>query len=572
VKESRLGTKLNSKIKQVASGRFGVTPEYLRSAEEIQIKVAQGAKPGEGGQLPGQKVTPLIASLRFTIPGVTLISPPPHHDIYSIEDLAQLIYDLKQINPDARISVKLVSTAGVGTIAAGVAKGYADKIIISGGDGGTGAAPLTSIKFAGNPWEIGLAEAHDALKANHLRDFVEVQTDGGMKTGIDVVKAAILGAESYGFGTLMLVILGCRILRVCHLNRCTVGVATQDEYLRDHYVGTVDRVVNYLELVAEDVREILASLGYRSLQEIVGRRELLDVVDDAFAQKFDFGALLRRIEGKNTREKESNEPFDDNRFEKELLERVRPTIKNPDEFSVVHADIVNINRSFGALISGEVARYYGNKGLADDAIKINLTGVAGQALGAFLNNGISIHVSGIANDYVGKGMHGGKIVIVPKKQGRDMSAAGNTCLYGATGGKLFVAGSVGERFGVRNSGTLAVVEGTGDHACEYMTGGVVVILGDTGINFGAGMTGGVAFVYDPKSRFYDKMNQELIKAVRIDTDFEEEGKQYLKKILKQFHNETESKQARCILDNFRQEVRNFWMVVPKDTKISFDHV
>ncbi len=567
-KPSRLNGPKNSKIKQVASGRFGVTPAYLRSAEEIQIKVAQGAKPGEGGQLPGEKVTPLIASLRFTIPGVTLISPPPHHDIYSIEDLAQLIYDLKQVNPSAIISVKLVSTAGVGTIAAGVAKAYADKIIISGADGGTGAAPLSSIKFTGNPWEIGLTEAHDALKANELRELVHLQTDGGLKTGVDVVKAAILGAESYGFGTGLLVVLGCKILRVCHLNRCTVGVATQDEFLRQHYVGTVDRVINYLTMVAEDVRAILAELGYATIEEIIGKRELLEVINDDFAKKFDFSAILRRIDGVNTCQVASNEPFDNNSFEKEILKGLKGTIKNPAEKAVVDVSIKNTNRSFGALISGEIAQYYGDKGLEKDTIKLNLSGVAGQALGAFLHKGVTINIKGVANDYVGKGMHGGKITIVPAVQGERFSAAGNTCLYGATGGELYVAGSVGERFAVRNSGAIAVVEGTGDHACEYMTGGAVVILGQTGINFGAGMTGGVAFIYDSESKFYDKMNQELVKAIRVDTDFEEEGKQYLKKLLKNFYNETGSIKAKAILDDFRQEVRNFWMVIPKNMKFS----
>ncbi|MDD4506132.1 MAG: glutamate synthase large subunit, partial [Sulfurospirillaceae bacterium] len=417
----RLKTNKNSKIKQIASGRFGVTPEYLRSATEIQIKVAQGAKPGEGGQLPGHKVTPLIASLRFTIPGVTLISPPPHHDIYSIEDLAQLIFDMKQINPEAIITVKLVSTAGVGTIAAGVAKSYADKIIISGGDGGTGAAPLTSIKFAGNPWELGLSEAHNALKANHLRDSVHLQTDGGLKTGLDVVKAALLGAESYAFGTLSLTIIGCKVLRVCHLNRCSVGVATQDEKLREHFVGTVDKLVNFFTLLAEDVREILAHLGYQTMEEIVGRSDLLQVVDDAFAKKFDFSSVLMRLEGPNTHNGKPNHPFDKNEFENEILKDVYKVIENTDEKIVLHKKIANTNRSFGTLISGEIAKFYGNKGLKDDSISFRLNGVAGQSLGAFLANGISINLKGTANDYVGKGMNGGKIVIAPKYQGRNYS-------------------------------------------------------------------------------------------------------------------------------------------------------
>ncbi len=560
----RLKSSRRSKIKQIASGRFGVTPEYLRSAEEIQIKVAQGAKPGEGGQLPGHKVTPLIASLRFTTPGVTLISPPPHHDIYSIEDLAQLIFDMKQINPDATITVKLVSTAGVGTIAAGVAKAYADKIIISGGDGGTGAAPLTSIKYAGNPWELGLSEAHNALKVNGLREFVHLQTDGGLKSGMDVVKAAMLGAESYAFGTAALTVIGCRILRSCHTNKCTVGVATQDPNLREHFVGTVDRVINYFTLLAEDVREILATLGYERLEDIIGRSDLLKVIDDPFAKKFDFSCVLRRLDGIDTCQKESNEPFDKNEFEKDILKKVYKVIENPKENIVVKREICNLNRSFGTLISGEIAKYYGNEGLKEESIKFKLKGVAGQSLGAFLIKGISIYLQGCGNDYVGKGMNGGKIVIVPKKQGDMFSGAGNTCLYGATGGTLYVCGSVGERFCVRNSGAVSVVEGTGDHACEYMTGGVVAILGTTGINFGAGMTGGIAFIYDKEHDFIDNLNQELVAATRIDTDESDEERHFIKKLLTRYVDETSSEKAKYILDNFRHTLRDFWMVRPKN--------
>lgn len=556
----------NSKIKQVASGRFGVTPAYLRSAEEIQIKIAQGAKPGEGGQLPGHKVTSLIASLRYTIPGVTLISPPPHHDIYSIEDLAQLIFDLKQVNPSAKITVKLVSTLGVGTIAAGVAKAYADKIIISGSDGGTGAAPNSSIKFAGNPWEIGLSEAHNALKANHLREFVELQTDGGLKSGVDIVKAAMLGAESFGFGTLVLSILGCKILRVCHLNRCTTGVATQDEKLREHYMGNVQKLVNYMNLLAEDVREILASIGYSKLDDVIGRSDLLELLDDPKVKKFDFSAVLLRIDGPDKWRGESNKPFDDNKFENDILADIYENIKAPQNRCELHKDIKNINRSFGARISGEIAKFYGNKGLPNNSINLYLKGVAGQSFGAFLINGVSLYVEGAANDYVGKGMHGGKIVITPKMQQAGKSCAGNTCLYGATGGKLFVAGEVGERFGVRNSGALAIVEGTGDHACEYMTGGAAVILGNTGINFGAGMTGGIAFIYDESHDFFDKVNQELIDIRRIDIDDMDEARHFLKRLLKEHVLETKSEKAKTILDNFRDEVRKFWMAVPKNMK------
>ena len=564
----RLKTIKRSKIKQIASGRFGVTPEYLRSAEEIQIKVAQGAKPGEGGQLPGHKVSRLIASLRYTIPGVTLISPPPHHDIYSIEDLAQLIFDLKQINPDAIITVKLVSTAGVGTIAAGVAKAYADKIIISGGDGGTGAAPLSSIKFAGNPWELGLSEAHNALKANHLRNKVHLQTDGGLKTGLDVIKASLLGAESYAFGTLALTMLGCKILRICHLNKCSVGVATQDKRLREHFVGNIDKLVNFFTFLAEDVRKILASLGYKSIEEIVGRSDLLKVIDDEMARKFDFSSVLMKIEGEDTHSKLKNDPFDTNEYEKEILKEVYKAIKNPEQKVVVHKTIKNVNRSFGTLISGEIAKYYGNKGLKEDSIAIKLTGTAGQSLGAFLTNGISIDLVGSANDYIGKGMNGGKIVITPTYQKEDYACAGNTCLYGATGGKLYIAGIVGERFCVRNSGATVVVEGTGDHACEYMTGGIVAILGNTGVNFGAGMTGGIAFVYDKDREFIDKLNQELVVAVRVDIDEMDEAKHFLKRLLRTHINETDSMKAKAILDDFRHNIRDFWMVMPKDmTKI-----
>jgi len=561
----RFGTDRNSKIKQVASGRFGVTPAYLRSAEEIQIKVAQGAKPGEGGQLPGHKVSPLIGKLRYTVPGVTLISPPPHHDIYSIEDLAQLIFDVKQVNPKARVAVKLVSTIGVGTIAAGVAKAYADKIIISGGDGGTGAAPLTSIKFAGNPWELGLSEAHNALKANNLRSLVELQADGGLKSGLDVVKAALLGAESYAFGTGVLTIVGCKMLRICHVNKCSVGIATQNEKLRQEFFkGHVHQLVNYFTLLAEDIRSIMAQLGFKTMEEMIGRSDILKVVDDSFAKKFDFSAVLHQEQGVNTHQQKFNHPFDDNAFEKDILQEAMSTIKHPEHPVRISREITNVNRSFGALISGEIAEYYGNKGLNPDTIRINLTGISGQALGAFLIPGVSIYLRGVANDYIGKGMHGGKIVITSENDGEAFAAGGNTCLYGATGGKLYISGSVGERFAVRNSGALAIVEGTGDNACEYMTGGVVVILGKTGINFGAGMTGGISFVYDEEHKFVENANRELVELVRIDTDESDEARHYLKKLLKGYVVETGSKKAKELLENFRVEVRNFWLVKPKN--------
>jgi len=563
--KARFGTERVSKIKQVASGRFGVTPAYLRSAEEIQIKVAQGAKPGEGGQLPGHKVTPLIGKLRHTVPGVTLISPPPHHDIYSIEDLAQLIFDMKQVNPKARVAVKLVSTIGVGTIAAGVAKAYADKIIISGGDGGTGAAPLTSIKFAGNPWEIGLSEAHNALKANNLRGLVEVQADGGLKSGLDVVKAALLGAESFAFGTGVLTIVGCKMLRICHVNKCSVGIATQNEKLREEFFkGHVDQVINYFTLLAEDVRSIMAELGYKTMEEMVGQVSVLKVKDDEFAQKFDFSSILHEEEGVNTHQQPFNHPFDDNSFEKDVLKEAYSAIKHPEHPIRITREIVNVHRSFGALISGEIAQFYGDAGLKADTIKINLSGVAGQALGAFLIPGVSIYLDGVANDYLGKGMHGGKIIITSKNEGEEFAAGGNTCLYGATGGKLYISGSVGERFAVRNSGAVAIVEGSGDNACEYMTGGIVAILGRTGINFGAGMTGGVAFVYDEDHSFVENVNRELVEAIRIDTDEGADARHLLKRLLKDYLVETESKKAKELLDNFRVEVRNFWLIRPKN--------
>jgi len=564
--DARFGTIKNSKIKQVASGRFGVTPEYLRSAEEIQIKVAQGAKPGEGGQLPGSKVTPLIARLRHTKPGMTLISPPPHHDIYSIEDLAQLIFDMKQANPKAKVAVKLVSTAGVGTIAAGVAKAYADKIIISGGDGGTGAAPIGSIRFAGNPWELGLIEAHNALKANNLRGQVTLETDGGLKTGLDVVKAAILGAEEYAFGTGALVIVGCKMLRICHLNTCAVGVATQDPRLREKFVGNVKKVINYFTLLGEDVREILAALGYTSLEEIIGKNHLLKVIDDEFAKKFDLEGLLFKLEGVNTCQVPFNEPYDQNEYEKEIIEELMGTIKDPSTPITLDKKITNLNRSFVTRISGEIAAIHGDKGLPANSITLNLSGTAGQSMGAFMSRGININLNGAGNDYIGKGMSGGRIVITAEKCGSDVALGGNTCLYGATGGTLYINGKVGERFAVRNSGVTAVVEGTGDHPCEYMTGGIVAILGETGINFGAGMTGGKAFVYDTEGGFFEKVNTELVEICRVDTDEYDTEMFELKNLLKDYVKETGSKRAAYILDNFRVEVRKFWMILPRGTK------
>lgn len=522
---SRYGTIKSSKIKQVATGRFGVTPEYLVNAEVLQIKVAQGAKPGEGGQLPGGKVNGLIAKLRYAVPGVTLISPPPHHDIYSIEDLAQLIYDLKQVNPQALVSVKLVAEAGVGTIAAGVAKAYADLITISGYDGGTGASPLTSIKYAGAPWELGLAETHQTLRGNDLRGKVRVQTDGGLKTGLDVIKAAILGAESFGFGTAPMIALGCKYLRICHLNNCATGVATQNDKLRkDHYIGTVDMVINFFTFVAEETREWLAKLGVRSLGELIGRTDLLDVLpgDTERQQYLDLSPLLgsSHIPADKPQfcEVDKNPPFDKGELAEKMVEMALPAIRDQagGEFDL---DICNCDRSIGARISGEIAKLYGNQGMAANPITFRFKGTAGQSFGVWNAGGLNLHLQGDANDYVGKGMTGGKVTIVPPAgspfETQHSAIVGNTCLYGATGGKLFAAGTAGERFAVRNSGAHAVVEGTGDHCCEYMTGGFVCVLGKTGYNFGSGMTGGFAYVLDMDNTFVDKLNHELVEIQRI---------------------------------------------------------
>ena len=570
---SRYGTIKSSKIKQVATGRFGVTPEYLVNAEVLQIKVAQGAKPGEGGQLPGGKVNGLIAKLRYAVPGVTLISPPPHHDIYSIEDLAQLIYDLKQVNPQALVSVKLVAEAGVGTIAAGVAKAYADLITISGYDGGTGASPLTSIKYAGAPWELGLAETHQTLRGNDLRGKVRVQTDGGLKTGLDVIKAAILGAESFGFGTAPMIALGCKYLRICHLNNCATGVATQNEKLRkDHYIGTVDMVINFFTFVAEETREWLAKLGVRSLGELIGRTDLLDVLpgDTERQQYLDLTPLLgsSHIPADKPQfcEVDNNPPFDKGELAEKMVEMALPAIRDQagGEFSL---DICNCDRSIGARISGEIAKLYGNQGMADKPVTFRFKGTAGQSFGVWNAGGLNLHLEGDANDYVGKGMTGGKVTIVPPAGSpfatQHSAIVGNTCLYGATGGKLFAAGTAGERFAVRNSGAHAVVEGTGDHCCEYMTGGFVCVLGKTGYNFGSGMTGGFAYVLDMDNSFVDKLNHELVEIQRISGEAMEAYRSHLARVLGEYVEETGSEWGRELFENLDDYVRRFWLVKPK---------
>ncbi|AIR88574.1 glutamate synthase large subunit [Pseudomonas cremoricolorata] len=570
---SRYGTVRSSKIKQVATGRFGVTPEYLVNAEVLQIKVAQGAKPGEGGQLPGGKVNGLIAKLRYAVPGVTLISPPPHHDIYSIEDLSQLIYDLKQVNPQALVSVKLVAEAGVGTIAAGVAKAYADLITISGYDGGTGASPLTSIKYAGAPWELGLAETHQTLRGNDLRGKVRVQTDGGLKTGLDVIKAAILGAESFGFGTAPMIALGCKYLRICHLNNCATGVATQNEKLRkDHYIGTVDMVINFFKFVAEETREWLAKLGVRSLGELIGRTDLLDVLpgDTERQHHLDLTPLLgsSHIPADKPQfcEVEKNPPFDKGELAERMVEMALPAIRDQagGEFTV---DICNCDRSIGARVSGEIARLYGNQGMAAKPITFRFKGTAGQSFGVWNAGGLHMHLEGDANDYVGKGMTGGKLTIVPPAgspfETQHSAIVGNTCLYGATGGKLFAAGTAGERFAVRNSGAHTVVEGTGDHCCEYMTGGFVCVLGKTGYNFGSGMTGGFAYVLDMDNSFVDKLNHELVEIQRISGEAMEAYRTHLARVLAEYVDETGSEWGRELSENLDDYVRRFWLVKPK---------
>jgi glutamate synthase (NADPH) large chain len=570
---ARFGTLKNSKIKQIASGRFGVTPHYLVNAEVLQIKVAQGAKPGEGGQLPGGKVNDLIARLRYSVPGVTLISPPPHHDIYSIEDLAQLIYDLKQVNPDALVSVKLVSRPGVGTIAAGVAKAYADLITISGYDGGTAASPLTSIRYAGSPWELGLSETHQTLRANDLRDKVRVQTDGGLKTGLDVVKAAILGAESFGFGTAPMVALGCKYLRICHLNNCATGVATQNDQLRkDHYIGTVDMAMNFFKFVAEEAREWMARLGVRSMDELVGRVELLEILEGESVKQgnLDLSPIVYTDDLLQTKPQicaqPKNDPYDKGEKAEEIVKAVLPAIeaKAGGEFEFT---ITNCDRSIGARVSGEIAKRHGNLGMADKPITLKLKGIAGQSFGVWNAGGLDMILDGDANDYVGKGMAGGKLVIRPPQgsefKSNETSIMGNTCLYGATGGKLFAAGQAGERCGVRNSGAHVVVEGAGDHCCEYMTGGIVTVLGDTGVNFGAGMTGGFAYVLDQDNSFVDKYNNELIEIQRINRESFEAHRNHLRGIIEEFVAETESAWGQELLSNFEDYIGKFWLVKPK---------
>lgn len=565
------GDSANSAIKQIASGRFGVTPSYLVSSNQLEIKMAQGAKPGEGGQLPGPKVSSYIAMLRNSKPGVSLISPPPHHDIYSIEDLAQLIFDLHQINPTAKVSVKLVSEIGIGTIAAGVAKANADIIQISGYDGGTGASPLSSIKHAGSPWELGLAEVHTVLMGNKLRDRVLLRVDGGFKTGWDVAIAALLGGEEYGFGTAAMIAEGCIMARVCHTNKCPVGVTSQLEQFRKRFPGTPENVVNFLYFVAEEVRQILAKLGYKTLKDIIGRSDLLTQRQDVKLAKLnvnqiDLGCLINLPDTKSDRTWLEHSAISHSNgavLDDEILADIemQKAIANQTDLSKNYA-IVNTDRSVGARVSGAIAKQYGNSGLASN-LNLEFVGAAGQSFGAFNINGMNLNLIGEANDYIGKGMNGGTISIKPKPDcifnPADNAIIGNTCLYGATGGYLFVHGRSGERFGVRNSGAKAVVEGAGDHCCEYMTGGVIVVLGTTGRNVGAGMTGGIAYFLDVDSKFQERLSQETLKVQRVGSAA---GVAQLKELIQSSYENTGSSRAKEVLDNWSSYLPKFWQVVP----------
>jgi glutamate synthase (NADPH) large chain len=565
------GDSRRSAIKQVASGRFGVNMNYLTNADELQIKIAQGAKPGEGGQLPGHKVSAVIAKTRYTTPGVTLISPPPHHDIYSIEDLAQLIFDLKNANPRARISVKLVSEVGVGTIAVGVAKGHADMILISGGDGGTGASPLGSIKHAGLPWELGLSETHQTLVLNDLRGRVRLQTDGQIRTGRDVAIAALLGAEEFGFATSLLIAMGCVMLRHCHLNNCSLGVATQDEFLSTRFAGRPEYVINFMRFIVQELREIMAQLGVRTLDEMVGRVDLLEVNKEILpwkAQGLDFSKILYKPAVPDTVKTHCVTAQDhgiDQVLDRQLIAAAQPALTGSLPVTAEFT-IRNCDRTTGTMLSGEVCRRFGEEGLPDDTIKFKFQGNAGQSFGAWLAKGISFELEGLANDYVGKGISGGKIVIYPDKRTTYKPEAniliGNTTFYGAIAGEAYIRGVAGERFCIRNSGLYAVVEGVGDHGCEYMTGGRIVVLGRTGRNFAAGMSGGIAYVYDREGDFHERCNQEM---VVLETLLQED-EVVIRKLLQKHHELTGSPVAARLLEIFHREKHRFVKVMPIEYK------
>ena len=582
------GISLSSKTKQVASGRFGVTTEYLVNAEEIQIKVAQGAKPGEGGQLPGFKVNEVIAKTRHSIPGISLISPPPHHDIYSIEDLAQLIFDLKNVNPKAAISVKLVAESGVGTIAAGVAKAKADLIVISGAEGGTGASPASSMRFAGISPEIGLSETQQTLVKNGLRGQVRLQVDGQLKSGRDIILMALLGAEEFSFGTAALIVLGCVMMRKCNLNTCPMGVATQDPKLRAHFRGSYKYLINYFRFLAEEVREYLAEMGYTSLNDIIGHTELIvrksdeevvpaegsEAVDSATAkfieQKadlLDFSRLLHREAGHGSLYHTTEQIHDlANVLDQQLVRGAQNAIEKQEEVNLDFA-IKNTDRAAGAMLSGAIAAKYGEAGLPDKTVNVKFKGSAGQSFGAFLVKGVDFKLEGETNDYFAKGLSGGRISILPPIRSNfsaeDNIIAGNTGLYGATSGELYINGKVGERFGVRNSGAIAVIEGAGDHCCEYMTGGRVVVLGETGRNFAAGMSGGVAYVWDKNHNFDYFCNMDMVEINLVeDSTYRKE----LHELIRQHYLYTGSKLARTMLDDWNHYVEDFIQVVPIEYK------
>ncbi|RTZ58207.1 MAG: glutamate synthase large subunit, partial [Gammaproteobacteria bacterium] len=571
-----------SAIKQVASGRFGVTTEYLVNSDDIQIKMAQGAKPGEGGQLPGHKVDKRIAAVRHSTPGVGLISPPPHHDIYSIEDLAQLIHDLKNVQPKARISVKLVSEVGVGTVAAGVSKAHADHVTISGYDGGTGASPITSIKHAGSPWEIGLAETHQTLVLNRLRSRICVQADGGMRTGRDVVIGALLGADEFGFATAPLIAEGCIMMRKCHLNTCPVGVATQDPELRARFVGQPEHVINYFFFVAEEIRQLMAQLGYRKFGDMIGQSGRLDMrkaIDHWKARGLDYSRLLATPQADSHEQEYNCEDQDhglDKALDNELIKQAAPALERGEKV-VIDIDIHNYNRTFGAMLSGRVAEKYGHAGLPEDTILIRAKGTAGQSLGAWLARGVTIDLAGEGNDYVGKGLSGGKLIVYPPAdsaigKAEENIIVGNTVLYGAIAGECYFRGVAGERFAVRNSGAHAVIEGVGDHGCEYMTGGVVVCLGGTGRNFAAGMSGGIAYVLDEDGMFERRCNMEMVELEKIrpdggDADVSDmlgADETRLKMLIRNHLEYTGSMVAARILDNWDAYLPKFVKVMPQD--------
>jgi glutamate synthase (NADPH/NADH) large chain len=570
------GDNPSAKIKQVASGRFGVTAEYLNQCEELEIKVAQGAKPGEGGQLPGMKVTDLIARLRHSTKGVTLISPPPHHDIYSIEDLAQLIYDLKQINPRCKVTVKLVASSGIGTIAAGVAKAKADVILISGHNGGTGASPATSIKYAGLPWEMGLSEAHQVLAMNNLRERVTLRTDGGLRTGRDIVMAAMMGAEEYGIGTAALIAMGCIMVRQCQSNTCPVGVCTQDEALRDKFTGNAEKVVNLITFYATEVREILASIGARSLDDVIGRADLLTQVSrgSAHLDDLDLNPLLITVDGAGEITYDRNKPRTpvSDTLDAQIVKDASRFLNDGEKMQLDYA-VQNTLRSVGTRTSSHIVQRFGMRNnLQLDHLTVKLRGSAGQSLGAFAAPGLKLEVSGDANDYVGKGLSGGTIVIRPPMASPLIAAEntiiGNTVLYGATAGFLFAAGRAGERFAVRNSGAHVVIEGCGTNGCEYTTGGVAVILGSIGANFGAGMTGGMAYLYDPDGTANSLMNMETLVTCPVTVDAWEAQ---LKGLIERHLAETDSRKAASILQHWETEKLHFVQVCPKEMLVHLKH-